>query len=134
MYLLNFGAKFGEELLNEIAKNVDAKETEQVIMKVNLDLSKNPYLQCHDIVIREKSILLGEVPYVINLPGLPIACVFIVNEITAITGKEPTLVFTSRNIAGEGYFSEFKFRRLYNLGYEKTVTRERFKNGEERND
>lgn len=129
VYLLNFGAKFGDELLNDIAKEVDAEESEQIILKVNLDLSKNPYLQCHDVVLKEKAILLGSDPYVVNLPGLPIACVFIVNEICAISGREPTIVFTSRNIAGEGYFSDFKFRRLYNLSYEKTVTREKFKNG-----
>lgn len=132
MYLLNFGAKLSDEAVEEIKKEVGADSIEQVMKKVNLDLSKNPYLQCHDIVISQKKYLLGDSPCVINLPGLPIACVFIVNEIAALTGHEPTIVFTSRNISGEGYFSDFKFRRLFNLSYEKTVTRERFKNGDER--
>lgn len=130
MYLLNFGAKLSEEAVENIRKEVDSEKIEQIIKKVNLDLSKNPYLQCHDVVYSQKSILLNDCPCVINLPGLPIACVFIVNEITALTGHEPTIVFTSRNISGEGYFSDFKFRRLFNLSYEKTVTREKFKNNE----
>jgi hypothetical protein len=101
------------------------------MVKVNLDLSKNPYLQCHDIVSKvRKYIRDDETPFVINLPGLPIACIFIINEISAIKGREPIVVFTSRNIAGEGFFSDFKFRRLFDLSYEKTVTREKFKNGE----
>jgi hypothetical protein len=132
VYLLNFGAKLCDEVLESIKSEVGADEVEQVIKKVNLDLSKNPYLQCHDLVISQKKILMGEEPFVVNLPGLPIACVFIVNEITALTGREPTIIFTSRNIAGEGYFSDFKFKRLFNLSYEKTVTREKFKNGEDR--
>jgi hypothetical protein len=132
MFLLNFGAKLSDEAVEEIRKEVGAESIEQVVKKVNLDLSKNPYIQCHDIVLSQKNILLGSNPCVINLPGLPIACVFIVNEISALTGHEPTIVFTSRDISGEGYFSDFKFKRLFNLGYERTVTREHFKNGEER--
>lgn len=127
--LLNFGAKLNDEVLEKIKTEVNAEEVKQEMVKVNLDLSKNPYLQCHDVVHSKRDVITGDEPFVINLPGLPIACVFIINEITAITGVEPTIVFTSRNIANEGYFSEFKFRRLFNLNYEKTVTREKFKNG-----
>jgi hypothetical protein len=128
--LLNFGAKLNEEVLENIKKEVDADDIEQIMTKVNLDLSKNPYIQCHDIVNSVKEYILSDTPFVVNLPGLPIACVFIVNEITALSGAEPIIVFTSRNIAGEGYFSDFRFRRLFNLSYEKTVTREKFKNGD----
>ena len=131
VYLLNFGAKLDDEVLRNIEEEVNAKSCEQVMAKVNLDLSKNPYLQCHDIVYKHKKYILDEHPFIVNLPGLPIACVFIVNEITAIKGREPIIIFTSRNIAGEGYFSSYKFRRLYDLSYEKTVTREKFKSGEE---
>ena len=130
--LLNFGAKLNDDVLENVQKEVDAENVEQVLKKVNLDLSRNPYLQCHDIVMSAKSIILDEsTPFVINLPGLPIACVFIVNEISALSGKEPTIVFTSRDIAKESFFSEFKFRRLFNLNYERTVTREKFKNGQQ---
>lgn len=129
--LLNFGAKFSDEMLEAIKADLKVDEIEQVIIKVNLDLSKNPYIQCHDIVLKNKKYLLGSEPFIVNLPGLPIACVFIVNEIAAISGNEPTIVFTSRNIAEEGFFSDFKFKRVFNLSYEKTVTRERFKNGRE---
>lgn len=131
VYLLNFGARLSDEVQESIKNEVDAESIEQIMKKVNLDLSKNPYLQCHDIVLSQKKYLLSDFPCVINLPGLPIACVFIANEIAAITGRDPTVVFTSRNIAGEGFFSDFKFRRLFNLSYEKTVTREKFKNGED---
>lgn len=129
VFLINFGARLNNDVLEAIKTEVDSDEIEQVMQKVNLDLSKNPYLQCHDIVLNQKSHLLNGDPCVINLPGLPIACVFITNEITAITGREPTIVFTSRNIANEGFFSEFQFKRLFNLSLEKTVTREKFKNG-----
>lgn len=132
VYLLNFGAKLRDEVLKSIEEEVDAKTCEQIMVKVNLDLSKNPYLQCHDIVVKQKKYILSDQPFVVNLPGLPIACVFIINEISAIRGREPTIIFTSRNIAGEGFFSDFKYRRIFDLSYEKTVTRERFKNGEER--
>lgn len=130
MYLINFGARLSDEVLEAIKAEVDSASIEQIMQKVNLDLSKNPYLQCHDIVLNQKEYLLSRDPCVINLPGLPIACSFICNELTAITGREPTIVFTSRNIANEGFFSEFQFRRLFNLNFEKTVTREKFKNNE----
>jgi hypothetical protein len=132
VYLLNFGARLCEEATEEIRKEVNADSIEQILKKVNLDLSKNPYIQCHDGIISQKSILLGKYPVVINLPGLPIACVFLINEISAITGKEPTIVFTSRDISENGYFSDFKFKRLFNLQYEKTVTREKHKNSEDK--
>jgi hypothetical protein len=130
VYLLNFGAKLSDEVLENIKKEVNVDKCEQIMIKVNLDLSKNPYLQCHDIVSKARKYILSDTPFVINLPGLPIACTFIINEISAIKGREPILVFTSRNISGEGFFSDFKFRRLFDLSYEKTVTREKFKNGE----
>lgn len=127
--LINFGAKLNEEVLEKIKQEVNAENITQKIIKVNLDLSKNPYIQCHDIVMGIKNIILSDDPFVVNLPGLPIACVFLINEITAITGYEPTIVYTSRDIVGNGYFSDFKFRRLFNLNYEKTITREKFKSG-----
>jgi hypothetical protein len=129
MYLVNFGAKLSDEVLEDVKNDVNANSIEQIIKKVNLDLSKNPYLQIHDVVFSVKKYLLDDCPYVINLPGLPIACVFIVNEIEALTGKPPVIVFTSRDISKEGYFSDFKFKRLFSLNYERTATRERFKNG-----
>ena len=125
--LLNFGAKLNNSVLEDLKKEVDAETVDQILIKVNIDLSKNPYIQCHDIVINNISYLLSEDPFVVNLPGLPIACVFIVNEITAITGTEPTIIFTSRDMVNNKYFSEFKFKRLFNLAYEKTVTREKLK-------
>jgi len=131
VYLLNFGAKLSDDTVEQIREEVKADSIEQILKKVNLDLSKNPYIQCHDIVLSQKSYLLGDSPCVVNLPGLPIACVFIVNEIAALTGHEPTIVFTSRNISGEGFFSDFKFKRMFNLQYEKTVTREKHKNNEQ---
>lgn len=129
MYLVNFGAKLSDEVLEAVKNEVKAETIEQIIKKVNLDLSKNPYLQIHDVVFSVKKYLLDDYPSVINLPGLPIACVFIVNEIEALTGKPPVIVFTSRDISKEGYFSDFKFKRLFSLNYERTATRERFKNG-----
>lgn len=130
VYLVNFGAKLTDNTCEDIKKEVKANSIEQIMVKVNLDLSKNPYFQCHEIVKRVQKYLLSEFPFVINLPGLPIAGVFIANEIAAITGHEPTVVFTSRDISGDGYFSEFKFKRMFNLSYERNVTRERFKNGQ----
>lgn len=130
VYLVNFGAKLTDGTCDSIRDEVKADSIEQVMAKVNLDLSKNPYFQCHEIVKKVQQYLLSEFPFVINLPGLPIAGVFIANEIAAITGHEPTVVFTSRDISNDGYFSEFKFKRMFNLSYERNVTRERFKNGQ----
>lgn len=128
MYLVNFGAKLSDDVLEAIRNDVNANTIEQVIKKVNLDLSKNPYLQIHDVVFSVKKYLLEDIPCVINLPGLPLAVAFILNEIEALTGKSPVIVFTSRDISKEGYFSDFKFKRLFSLNYERVATRERFKN------
>jgi hypothetical protein len=129
IYLINFGAKLNNSVCEEIAKELKSNVVEQIMIKVNLDLSKNPYFQCHEIIKYNKKYFLEEVPFVVNLPGLPIAGVFICNEISAITSHEPTILFTSRDISQDGFFSEFKFKRMFNLSYEKNVTREKFKNG-----
>ena len=128
MYLVNFGAKLSDEVLEAVRTDVKAETIEQIIKKVNLDLSKNPYLQIHDCIFSVKKYLLGACPVVINLPGLPIAVAFICNEIEALTGKPPVIVFTSRDVSKEGYFSDFKFKRLFSLSYERVSTRERWKN------
>lgn len=129
VFLINFGAVLSDSTCDDIKKEVDANEIEQIMIKVNLDLSKNPYFQCHEIIKKHQEYFLSKNPFVINLPGLPIACVFLVNEIAALASHDPTIVFTSRDISKDGFFSEFKFKRLFNLSYERNVTREKFKNG-----
>jgi len=130
VYLLNFGAELSESIIEDIKKKENILELEQIRIKRSLNLKKHSiYIQVHDIVEEFKDYFTSKHPVIINLPGLPIYAACLITEISALTGKLPIIVECVKDYDSDGVFSDFKFKRLYNLDRERAYSRESYKSG-----
>ena len=127
--LINFGAELLERVIVDIEDNHKI-DIEQHHIKASLNLKKySTYIQVHDIIEKNKELFFEKDFFIVNLPGLPIYTAFLVSEIHALTGKFPIIVECVKDYSNEGIFSQFKFKRLYDLDRERTQSRENYKNG-----
>lgn len=126
--LINFGAFLKDNIIDDISKdnNVDV---EQIMIKgTSLNLKKHStYIQVHDLISNNKEAFFSGDDFIVNLPGLPIFGAFLVAEIHALTGKFPKIVECVKDFASEGMFSDFKYKRLYDLDRERVTSRENYK-------
>ena len=126
--LVNFGSELKDDLIKEMEKQYDI-EVNQVCIKASLNLKKrSTYIQVHDIIRDNMQLFLQNSHFIINLPGLPIFSAFLITEIHALTGKFPIIVECLKDYSGEGIFSDYRFKRLYDLDRERTQSRESYKN------
>lgn len=129
-YLLNFGSQLSDSIVDDIKEKENIDDIEQVHIKRSLNLRKHSvYIQVHDIIDQHKSYFLSDAPVMINLPGLPIYVACLLTEISALTSKLPVIVECIKDYSSEGTFSQFKFKRLYNLDRERSWSRENYKKG-----
>lgn len=125
--LINFGAELHESVIADIEKS-HSIEIEQFHIKASLNLKKHStYIQVHDIVENNQELFFDKDFFIVNLPGLPIYTAFLISEIHALTGKFPIIVECVKDYSNEGIFSQFKFKRLYDLDRERTQSRENYK-------
>jgi len=130
VYLLNFGALLSDHIIDKLKEQENIQEIEQIHIKRSLNLKKySVYIQVHDIVNEFKDYFLSKIPVVINLPGLPIYAACLITEISALTGKLPVIIECVKDYDSDGVFSDFKFKRLYNLDRERAYSREAYKTG-----
>ena len=126
--LVNFGSELKDDLIKEMEKQYDI-EVNQVCIRASLNLKKrSTYIQVHDIIRDNMQLFLQNSHFIINLPGLPIFSAFLITEIHALTGKFPIIVECLKDYSGEGIFSDYRFKRLYDLDRERTQSRESYKN------
>ena len=126
--LVNFGSELKDDLIKEMEKQYNI-EVNQVCIKASLNLKKrSTYIQVHDIIHDNMSLFLQNSHFIVNLPGLPIFSAFLITEIHALTGKFPIIVECLKDYSGEGIFSDYRFKRLYDLDRERTQSRESYKN------
>ena len=127
-YLLNFGAPMTSGVLKAIQEKENISYVEQILIPRSIDLYKHStYIQIHDIVESHKHYFRGPRPVIVNLPGLTIYAACLLTEISALTGRLPVIIECNKSFSSGGAFSEFKFKRLYNLDRERTVSREKYK-------
>lgn len=127
-YLLNFGALLSDGIIKAIKKDHDISNIEQVHIRASLNLKKHStYIQVHDIVEKNKDYFCSGVPVIINLPGLPVYVAHLLTEISALTSKLPVLVECVKDYDSDGIFSDFKYKRLYDLDRERSWSRENYK-------
>lgn len=126
--LINFGAYLKDDIINDIEKDNNI-EVEQVMVKgTSLNLKKHStYIQVHDLVNDNKSKFEEADDFIVNLPGLPIFGAFLITEVHALTGRFPKIVECVKDFANEGMFSDFKYKRLYDLDRERVTSRENYK-------
>ena len=124
--LINFGTELSDSVIQAIESEYDI-QIEQHMVRASLNLKKNStYIQCHDIINKNKELFKCEF-FIVNLPGLPIYTAFLITEIHALTGKFPIVVECIKDYSNDGIFSQYKFKRLYDLDRERTQSRENYK-------
>lgn len=126
--LINFGANLREDIIKSIEEDQNIV-IEQILVKgTSLNLKKHSTaIQVHDLIENNKEYFLDVDDFIINLPGLPIFAAMLISEIHALTGKFPKIVECIKDYENEGMFSSFKYKRLYDLDRERTVSRENYK-------
>lgn len=125
--LLNFGAELKQHVLDDIKEEHEI-EVEQHLIKASLNLKKrSTYIQIHDLVEKYHNLFFEKDFFIINLPGLPIYSAFLIAEIHALVGRFPIVVECIKDYSIDGIFTDYKFKRLYDLDRERTQSRENFK-------
>ena len=126
--LVNFGTELKQDLIEAIEKENNIEIT-QVCIKASLNLKKrSTYIQVVDLINNNKNLFLENSHFIINLPGLPIFAAFLITEIHALTGGFPIIIECVKDYENNGVFSDYKFKRLYDLNRERTQSRESYKN------
>ncbi len=126
--LINFGAHLKNDIIQDIEENNNIYIEQIMVKGTSLNLKKHStYIQVHDLVNQNKESFTEVDDFIINLPGLPIFGAFLITEIHALTGKFPKIVECIKDFAGDGMFSDFKYKRLYNLDRERVTSRENYK-------
>ena len=127
IHLLNFGRKLSESVIKSIEELVKATVVEELV-NVNLDLSKNLFIQVVSIVdkIPRESLRIDENHrVVINLCGLPVAAVYIITELHARLGVFPPVLEMTKDVNGDGLFASFKLKKVVDLERERISSRSR---------
>lgn len=125
VYLINFGSELSDSLIAQIEEKNSFK-VEQIRIKASLNLKKHSiYIQVHDLVLSNKKYF--EKNFIINLPGLPIFCACLITEIHALTGKFPVILECVKNFEDQSIFSNYMYKRLYDLDRERSQSRENYK-------
>jgi hypothetical protein len=126
--LINFGAHLKDNII-EALKEDNGIDVEQIMVKgTSLNLKKHSTMvQVHDLVEQYKDSFFEKDDFIINLPGLPIFAGMLIVEIHALTGSFPKVLECIKDYESEGMFSDFKYKRLYDLDRERTASRENYK-------
>lgn len=124
--LINFGTELNDAIISSIEVEYKIKINQHMV-RASLNLKKNSsYIQVHDVILNNRELFSNEF-FIINLPGLPIYAAFLIAEIHALTGKFPVVVECIKDYSNDGIFSQYKFKRLYDLDRERTQSRENYK-------
>ncbi len=125
--LINFGTELNKVVIDAIEAEYKVN-IEQHMVRASLNLKKNStFIQVHDIIAKNRELFCTNEFFIVNLPGLPIYAAFLITEIHALTGKFPIVVECVKDYSNDGIFSQYKFKRLYDLDRERTQSRENYK-------
>jgi hypothetical protein len=125
--LINFGTELNKVVIDAIEAEYKVS-IEQHMVRASLNLKKNStFIQVHDIIAKNRELFCINEFFIVNLPGLPIYAAFLITEIHALTGKFPIIVECVKDYSTDGIFSQYKFKRLYDLDRERTQSRENYK-------
>ena len=120
LFILNFNDRLDEVLKEEIAATLGREVIEKRI-RIAINSQKLAYPQ---VLVAMDAVDLKNLPdeVVVNLPRLPIAAVYIVNEFYARTGTYPLIIELIRDFTNP---SVRRFCMLRNLELEVEATRRR---------
>ena len=134
VYLINFGSDLSENIIKQIEEK-NSLEIEEVRIKASLNLRKHStMIQIHDLVSANRKYFTGEEKFIVNLPGLPIFSAFLITEIHALTGDFPVVLECVKEYDGGNVFSNYVYKRLYDLSRERQQSRENYKSTGQKDD
>jgi len=123
LYIINFGRKLHENIIKEIEAKYKTLVIEE-IAKVNLNLSKNLYIQIIDVINSiPKNLLDGNKKICVNFPGLPIAAAYILVELHAKLGYFPLGLELYRTREEDPIFNNWQLKKITDLEYERSRSR-----------
>lgn len=126
--LINFGAYLKEKIIQDMEEDNKIDINQVMVKGTSLNLKKHStYIQVHDLVDNNRNHFIEADDFIINLPGLPIFAGMLIAEIHALTGKFPKIVECVKDYENDGMFSDFKYKRLYDLDRERVTSRENYK-------
>jgi hypothetical protein len=128
-YLINFDHPFPDTVITKLKE--EHPEIENLILiekRILINWQLQPYKQC--ISIRRSlenqypDIFSGLYPVIVNLPGLSLAAVYLINEIEGKLRSKPQILEMIKHKASpDDLFPKFEFRRVLNLELNKNVTK-----------
>jgi hypothetical protein len=134
LYVVNFGRKLSEEIIKDIEFQYKAAVIEHLV-KTNLNLSKNIYIQIIDVINTiPKELFDSNKKICINFPGLPIASAYILVELHAKLGFFPLALELYRTREDDPIFNGWKLKKITDLEYERNRSRSKMFDPEDMNE
>jgi len=129
--IVNFGHPLSPKLKDEIEAIIN-REIDERHFNVGINMKKNIYIQCIDIINR---VNVPDLPadYVVNLPGLPIAAYYLCVELEARTEQKPSILELHREKDEKGVMSDFRFGRIRSMEVEYRFSAEKYYKNEQNN-
>jgi len=123
IYVINFGRKLNDLIVKDLEAKYKTVVIEELV-KVNLNLSKNLYVQIIDIINDlPKDLIDGSKKICINFPGLPIAAAYILVELHAKLGFFPLAIELYRTREEDPIFNNWQLKKITDLEYERSRSR-----------
>jgi hypothetical protein len=123
LHILNFGRKLSSQVIHTITTQYKAT-VEEYHIKVNINMKKNYYIQCVDIMNRiDPEVLNGTQKVAVNPPGLPNIAIYLITELHARMGVFPLILEMYRDKSSDPLFNEFRLKRIIDLERERQVSR-----------
>ena len=123
IYVINFGRKLNDLIIKDLEAKYKTVVIEELV-KVNLNLSKNLYVQIVDIINElPKDLIDGRKKICINFPGLPIAAAYILVELHAKLGFFPLAIELFRTREEDPIFNNWQLKKITDLEYERSRSR-----------
>jgi len=119
LLILNFGYTLSDKCKSQLKDTFSEAAITEVPLSVSFDVKKNLYPQVVSFLNDLTIPLDGSVPYIVNVPNLPIISMYILSELYARAGVFPKVIELIRDEA----FGIFILKRIVNLEYERRMTR-----------
>lgn len=121
LMILNFGHSLSEKCKDQIQEKYSDTSVIEVPLSASFDVKKCLYPQVVSFLNTLNIPLDGSMPYIVNVPNLPIVSSYVLVELAARSGSFPKILELIR----EESLGIFILKRIVDLEYERRMTRNR---------